>query len=150
MGIGMVDGYSKCRYVIVRIVADHLRKPESFTDFLVNRHTDQPFAVYGHKIDIFRGRKLCRADEIAFVFTAFIICHNDYLSFFQSLQGFGNGIKLFHGLPPKIRFAAKILLLYLIVPVSVFQYIFRSRRFQDSQTSRCFSVKGPFLSRCGV
>ena len=59
--------------MVVGIRFDHLRKMKLFYIFCRHRHTNKPFGMHCHKIDIFCCGKFRSADKIAFIFTIFII-----------------------------------------------------------------------------
>ena len=92
----MVDGDGEGRLVVVRVLLHHLGQTQLPHIVLGHGHTDQPFAVGGHEVDVLRGGKLRRADEVPFVLSFRVIGDQDQLALSQILQGFRNGIELDH------------------------------------------------------
>ena len=81
----MVDGDRKGSAVIVGVFFNHLRKLELAADCFAHRHADQSFAIFGHKVYVFCGGGLCAADEIALVFSVWVVCAEDDFSLTQIL-----------------------------------------------------------------
>ena len=73
----MIDGNGKSGTVIVCIFLYHLRQMQPAADVRTHRHTDQPFAVNSHEIDVLRCGGLGAADEIALIFPVRIIGTED-------------------------------------------------------------------------
>ena len=93
----VINGYCKCRTMIVCIFCTHLRKIQFISILLRHRHTDQSLSITCHKIYIFQCSKLCRTDHIPFIFPILVIHHHNNLSLTKIFQHFFNGIKLcFH------------------------------------------------------
>ena len=77
--VHVVDGNGESGAVIIRIVIHHLRQLQFLAVIAAHRHTDEPFAMYRHKIDVFGGREFRGADEVPLVFTIRIIgTENDF------------------------------------------------------------------------
>ena len=54
----------------------------------------------GHEVDVLRGGKLCRADEVPLVLPVGVVGAEDHLALAQVLQGLFNGVVLKHGVIP--------------------------------------------------
>jgi len=59
--------------MIVRIIFHHLRKMQLFYIFSGHWHTDQPFSMHCHKIDVFRCGKFRGTYKIALIFAILVI-----------------------------------------------------------------------------
>ena len=71
----------------------HRRQGESPQVFFFQGHADKAPSVGRHEIDDFRGHCFCGADQVAFIFTVFIIHQDDHLPVFQFFQYFRYGGK---------------------------------------------------------
>ena len=76
----MVNGYGKSGFVIVCIMKTHRMKLQTVNVFSGHRHTDQSTGMGCHKIDIFQCCKFCGTDNVAFVFSVFIVDENNIFS----------------------------------------------------------------------
>ena len=73
----MIDRNGKRGMVIVCIDLDHLLKAEPSRDFRAHRRADQPFGMGRHKVNVLRGRKFRRADQVALVLAVRIVDRHD-------------------------------------------------------------------------
>ena len=82
--------------MVVRVLLDHLGQAQLPDIVLGHGHADEPLAVGGHEVDVLRGGKLRRADEVPFVLSFRVIGDQDQLALSQILQSLRNGIELDH------------------------------------------------------
>ena len=81
------------------IIRNHWSKIQCKCFFRRHSHTDQSFCLRCHEIDELRSTKLCGTNNIAFIFTIFIIKHDNNFACFQIFDCLLYGIKsVFHGL----------------------------------------------------
>ena len=92
----MVYRYGERCLVVVSVFADHLRDLQLPAEFLTHRHAYEPLCHACHQVDILRRRKLCRADHIAFIFSVFIIRHQDHSAVAKILKRFLDSIECIH------------------------------------------------------
>ena len=96
----VIDGFQKRGLMIVRISPNHRPQIQFVGQRTVHRHTDDTARLHRHPIHIFRRRKICRADVIAFIFARFRVLHDDDVSFFELRDDVFDGIVLkFHASP---------------------------------------------------
>ena len=69
----IIHGHRKRGFMIVRIIFHHLRKMQLFYIFSGHWHTDQPFSMHCHKIDVFRCGKFRGTYKIALIFAILVI-----------------------------------------------------------------------------
>ena len=91
-GVDVVDGNGERRFVVVRVVGNHLGQSQPDNVVMAHGHTDQSLCGACHEVDVFRGGELSGADEVALVFPIRIVCHQNALAVPQILQSFFNGV----------------------------------------------------------
>ena len=96
----MVDGDGESGLVVVGVPGDHLGELELLDVPIGHGHADEALAVGGHEVDVLRGGKLCRADEVPLVLPVGVVGAEDHLALAQVLQGLFNGVVLKHGVIP--------------------------------------------------
>ena len=71
-----VDGNRERRFMIVRVVRDHLPDIQLVEALAVDRRADQSLRVLRHEIDVLGLDRRCRDDEVSLVLAIFIV-HDD-------------------------------------------------------------------------
>jgi len=99
-GVHVVDGDGESGLVVVGVPGDHLGELELLDVPIGHGHADEALAVGGHEVDVLRGGKLCRADEVPLVLPVGVVGAEDHLALAQVLQGLFNGVVLKHGVIP--------------------------------------------------
>ena len=75
----VVNRYREGGFVVVGVVGDHLRELQFAHVLLRHGHTNQPFGVDRHKVDVFERGELRRANQIALVFAVGVVGnHNQF------------------------------------------------------------------------
>ena len=77
-----IDAHGERRAEPCGIIRSLRIEAELVALFLGQRQAYQASAVFCHKVYQLRGRKLCGADQIAFILTILIIDQNDHLTGF--------------------------------------------------------------------
>ena len=95
-GVGGVDGHGEGRLVVVRVLGDHLGNLQLLHKLRRHGHTDEALAVGGHKVDVFRGGELGRADKVALVLPVRVIGDQNDLARPQVGQGLLHRVELTH------------------------------------------------------
>ena len=93
-GIHVIYGYGKRSLMVIGIVGHHGAKLQLVHDLAVRRHADEPPGFLCHKINGFPGAELRCHDQVAFVFTVFVICNKDHFTCLYSRYGFFHRIEL--------------------------------------------------------
>ena len=94
----MINGYRKCRLVIVGILFSHLWDFQLSDIGLRHWHTDQAPAMGRHKINIGCGGKFRSTDKVPLIFAFRIIRHQYYFSLLKLFESFFHRIKFKHSL----------------------------------------------------
>ena len=92
----MIYGNGKSRFVVVGIVAYHLREFKARAEFFAHRHTYQSLCGACHQVDVFSCGKLGGAYHISFIFSVFIIGDQYYSAFFKVFQSFRYSVEFEH------------------------------------------------------
>ena len=95
----MVDGHRKSRFVIICILLYHLWDFQLFHISLRHGHTNQPFAIGRHEVDVFRCGKFRRTDEVPLIFPCGVIRHQNDFARSKIAKSFVNSAELYHCLP---------------------------------------------------
>jgi len=88
-----VDRHGKSRFVEGRIIVNHQFEPQFVATFLYQGHADKSAPVFAHKIDDFGGYIPGGGDEIAFIFTVFVVNGDDHPTLFYVFYRAFNGIE---------------------------------------------------------
>ena len=95
-GVDPVNGHGEGRLVIVRVLGDHLGNLQLLHKLRRHGHTDEALAVGGHKVDVFRGGELGRADKVALVLPVRVVGDQNDLARPQVGQGLLHRVELTH------------------------------------------------------
>ena len=79
--------------VAVSVAIHHQGQLERIEALPFHRQADQAARFGGHEVDLFRCGELGRADQIAFIFTVFVIHHHHHFAVANGCQGIGHRIK---------------------------------------------------------
>ena len=75
-----IYGNRKGRLMIIRVIFDHLANAQFLQALALDRHADEPLGIGGHEIDLLRCHRLRRNNDIAFIFSIFIIYNHQHFS----------------------------------------------------------------------
>ena len=96
-GVHVVDGDGEGGLVVVGVPGDHLGELELPDVLIGHGHADEPLAMGGHEVHVFRGGKLRSANEVPLVLPVGVVGAEDHFALAQVLQGLFDGVVLKHG-----------------------------------------------------
>ena len=89
----MVDRNGERRLKRRGVVLHHLRQVEAAARIRQERNARLTATVFQHKVDVFRRRFFGGANEIAFVFTVFVVHNDNDFAFFERFDRFFDRIE---------------------------------------------------------
>ena len=88
-----IDAHRECRLIGIGVAIHHQRKIELIQSHTLHGQTDQPPGLGRHEVDRFRCGELGGTDEIALVFTLFVVHHHHTGTVADGGEGFRDGIE---------------------------------------------------------
>ena len=88
-----IDAHRECRLIGIGVAIDHQWKIELIQSHPLHGQTDEPPGLGRHEVDRLRCGELRCTDEIAFVFTLFVVHHHNTGTVADSGECFRDGIE---------------------------------------------------------
>ena len=93
----VVDGDGEGGLEFLGIGRHHLGKTEFLRQLARHGHADEAARIRRHKVDVFERRMFGGADDVAFIFTVFVVDNDDALALAEGFQKLGKGRKSHSG-----------------------------------------------------